>query len=256
MSDRPAGGPGAPESDRHYSYAHYASRDVAEGFDALRFGGPIGRYLLEEQQTLLLGAVGPPGGRTILDVGTGTGRAALALAAAGASVTGVDASREMLEVARTRAAEMGVTAQFEVADAHALPFGDRSVEVAICLRLLMHVPDWRRCVGELCRVARWRVIVDFPARASFAAIESATRQRAASAGRVTEPYRVLAERDVRQALATGGFHLVAVHRQFVLPIAFHKMVGSRGLTRAIEGGLGALGLRRLVGSPVTMVAER
>jgi hypothetical protein len=37
----------------HYSYAHYADRDVAEGFDALRFGGPIGRYLLEQQETIL-----------------------------------------------------------------------------------------------------------------------------------------------------------------------------------------------------------
>ena len=42
---------GAPRD--HYSYSHYASRDVAEGFDALRFGGPIGQYLLECQQSLL-----------------------------------------------------------------------------------------------------------------------------------------------------------------------------------------------------------
>jgi ubiquinone/menaquinone biosynthesis C-methylase UbiE len=256
MTDQPGGDPGTPGAARHYSYAHYASRDVAEGFDALRFGGPIGRYLLEAQQHLLLEAVDPPAGRAILDVGTGTGRAALALAAAGASVTGVDASREMLDVARARATESGLSAQFEVADAHALPFADRSVDVAICLRLLMHVPDWRLCVGELCRVARWRVIVDFPARASFAALESAARRRAAASGRVAEPYRVLAEREVRERLEAGGFHLLAVHRQFVLPIALHKKVGSRALTTAVEGGLGALGLRRLFGSPVTMVAER
>ena len=146
----------------------------------------------------------------------------------------------MLAVARARAAESGLAAEFEVADAHALPFADRSVDVAICLRLLMHLPDWRRCVGELCRVARWRVILDFPARASFAALESAARRHAAAAGRLTEPYRVLAERDVRQALEAGGFRVIAVHRQFVLPIALHKKVGSRRLTIAVEAGLGAL----------------
>ena len=70
---------------RHYSYAHYADRDVAEGFDALRFSGPIGRYLLESQEALLLDALTPPRGRTVLDVGTGTGRAAIGLARAGAS---------------------------------------------------------------------------------------------------------------------------------------------------------------------------
>ena len=30
---------------QHYSYTHYASKDVAEGFDNLRFSGPIGRHL-------------------------------------------------------------------------------------------------------------------------------------------------------------------------------------------------------------------
>lgn len=262
MSDRPIAGPGSPPGGsrhseaRHYSYAHYADRDVAAGFDALRFGGPIGGYLLEVQQQLLLDVVTSPATRTVLDVGTGTGRAALALAAAGATVTGVDASREMLDVARTRAAELGLSATFEVGDAHHLPIADRSIDVAISLRMLMHVPDWPRCVAELCRVSRWRVVLDFPAKASFAALESAARRRAAAAGRKTEPYRVLAERDVRASLAAGGFRVTAVHRQFVLPIALHKKVGSLGATKMIERGLAAIGLRRLFGSPVTMVAER
>ena len=262
MSDQPGAGPGsqpaspAANEARHYSYAHYADRDVATGFDALRFGGPIGRHLLEVQQRLLLDAVTSPATRTVVDVGTGTGRAALALAAAGATVTGLDASREMLDVARARAAELRLTASFEVGDAHHLPLADRSVDVAISLRMLMHVPDWPQCVAELCRVSRWRVVVDFPAQASFAALESAARKRAAAAGRKTEPYRVIAERDVRARLEAGGFHVVAIHRQFVLPIALHKKIGSLGVTTVVEAGLAALGLRRLFGSPVTMVAER
>src|SRR5215469_10641398 len=122
---------GSKDEARHYSYAHYANQDVAEGFDALRFGGPIGRYLLETQQALLLDAIAPPAGRKVLDVGTGTGRAALALAAAGAVVVGVDASAEMLAVARQRASDRSLNVRFEVADAHAIPFQDRSVDVAV-----------------------------------------------------------------------------------------------------------------------------
>jgi ubiquinone/menaquinone biosynthesis C-methylase UbiE len=254
VSERPAAGPDGTR--RHYGYTHYANREVAEGFDALRFGGPIGRHLLEVQQAILLGAIAPIEGRHVLDVGTGTGRAALALAAAGARVTGVDASREMLGVARARAVELGVTPTFEVADAQALPFANRSMDAAICFRLLMHVQDWRRCVKELCRVSRWRVVLDFPARSSFAALESMVRRVAATAGRATEPYIVLAERDVRMELASNGFRVTAVHRQFVLPIALHKTIGSVGVTTTVENGLRVLGLRRLLGSPVTMVAER
>jgi ubiquinone/menaquinone biosynthesis C-methylase UbiE len=243
-------------SREHYSYRHYASRQVAEGFDALRFGGPIGRYLAERQAAILRDAFAPLDGRSILDVGTGTGRAAVELAAGGATVTGVDASAEMLEVARTRAMDAGVTLQLGQSDAHDLPFGDRSVDGAVSLRVLMHAIDWRRCVSELCRVSRWRVVVDFPAALSFAALESGARHLAKGFGRPVEAYRVMREADVVRAFAAAGFTVVRVHRQFVLPIAVHKAVNSLPATRGVETALASVGLLRALGSPVTMVAER
>jgi len=247
----------APSGERsHYSYTHYADHGVAEGFDALRFSGPIGKYLLRAQESLLLEALAPVAGRRVLDVGTGTGRAAIGLARAGASVVGLDYSAEMLRVARTRASEVGVSLELGIADAHALPVSDRSVDAAVSLRVLMHAIDWRTCVGELCRVARWRVVVDFPALVSAAALESAARHLINRLGGRTEAYRVMAERDVARAFAGHGFRIVMVRRQFVLPIALHKKVGSLGVTRGVEGALAAVGVLRLLGSPVTVVAER
>ena len=245
-----------PAGRGHYSYRHYANRQVAEGFDALRFSGPIGRLLLDSQEALLLDALSPTTGRRILDVGTGTGRAAIGLAKAGAIVRGVDASAEMLEVARARARQAGVNAEFVPGDAHDLPFRDRSFDAAVSLRVLMHTPDWRRCVGELCRVSRWRVVTDFPARFSLAAIESGTRRVHRSLAGVTEAYRVMAPFDVEQTFASHGFKVIRIHRQFVLPIALHKSINSLRFTRMAEGLLERAGLLRLLGSPVTMVAER
>jgi ubiquinone/menaquinone biosynthesis C-methylase UbiE len=251
---RPAG---AQDIDRdHYSYAHYADRGVAEGFDALRFSGPVGQYLLHSQQTLLVEALTPQRGRRIVDVGTGTGRAAIGLAERGASLIGLDASAEMLRVAGTRARQAGVSVQLALADAHRLPLADRSVDGAVSLRVLMHALDWRQCVAELCRVARARVVVDFPAQASAAALESAARKIRNRAGGRTEAYRVIAERDVRAAFARCGYRVVTVRRQFVLPINLHKKIGRLGATLAIERALAAAGLLGLFGSPVTMVAER
>jgi len=248
---------------QHYSYTHYASKDVAEGFDNLRFSGPIGRYLLAEQEALLMAAFAPLGadghslsGCSVVDVGTGTGRAAIGLARAGASVVGVDASSEMLDVARERAATAGVALQFEVGDAHALPFPSAHFDGAVSLRVLMHTPDWARCVGELCRVARRRVVVDFPSMSSLAAVESGVRHVRRTVGHRVEAYRVMSERSVVAAFEANGYRVVHIHRQFVLPIAFHKAVGSLGFTRGVERVLGAVGLLRLAGSPVTMVAER
>lgn len=250
---------------QHYSYTHYANKDVAAGFDQLRFSGPIGEYLLETQESLLLeaftpiaagGAGGPLAGAHVLDVGTGTGRAAIGLARAGATVVGVDASSEMLEVARERAAAAGVPVTFDVGDAHALPFPAGHFDGAVSLRVLMHTPDWSRCVGELCRVARRRVVVDFPSLSSLAALESGARHLRRAAGRPVEAYRVMSERSVIAAFEAHGLRVVRVHRQFVLPIALHKAIGSLAFTRGTERLLSAVGLLWLAGSPVTMVAER
>jgi ubiquinone/menaquinone biosynthesis C-methylase UbiE len=249
------GRPG-PSSADHYSYTTYADRDLADRFDALRFGGPIGGLLAETQDRVLAEFLGPLEGRRVVDVGTGTGRAAISLARRGAVVTGIDASAEMLAVAVERASRAGVTATFARGDAHALDFADRAFDAAVSLRVLMHTPDWRLCLAELCRVSRGRVVFDYPARVSVAAIQAGTRRVAARLGVRTETYRVISERAVRNALAGAGFAVVGAHRQFVLPIALHKTFDSRALTVRVEGLLAAAGLLRVFGSPVTVVAER
>ena len=254
MSD--AGRRAAPVERDHYSYAHYADHGVAAGFDALRFSGDVGRFLLEQQERLLIEALRPTPGMQIADVGTGTGRAAICLTRAGAAVVGLAASIETLGVARLRAAEAGVTIALGVADGHQLPLRDRAVDAAVCLRVLMHAIDWRQCVAELCRVSRQRVVVDFPAALSFAAIESRVRAARKKRGFPVEAYRVIAERDVVAAFATHGYRVVRVRRQFVLPIALHKSIGRFRVTRGVERLLAGVGLLRLLGSPVTMVAER
>jgi ubiquinone/menaquinone biosynthesis C-methylase UbiE len=245
--------PAAPD---HYSYTVYADPAMADRFEQVRFGGPIGGLLAESQERVLGEFAAPLAGREVLDVGTGTGRAAIVLAAAGARVTGVDASAEMLRVARERAAARGVAVRFDQGDAHALPFADGAFALAVSLRVLMHTPGWRQCVGELCRVAREAVILDYPAAFSAAAFQAAARRLGRWAGADVEAYRVFTDRSIRRELARHGFRVRAEHRQFVLPIALHKRLGSRERTEAIERTLERVGLLGLVGSPVTVVAER
>ncbi len=251
----PGTGAGGPERD-HYSYRVYADPSMAEQFEAARFGGAIGQLLARSQEDVLFRFLGPLEGVAVLDVGTGTGRAALAVARKGAAVTGVDASPEMLRVAVERAAAAGVAVRFEVGDAHALAFPDRSFDAAVSLRVLMHTPDWRRCLGELCRVSRSRVVFDYPSATSAAAIQALGRRMVAATGRTVEAYRVLRGGAIRAVLEAHGFRVKGVHRQFVLPIAVHKLIGSRGFTEGVERVLAAVGLLRLFGSPVTVVAER
>jgi ubiquinone/menaquinone biosynthesis C-methylase UbiE len=229
---------------------------MAECFDRRRFSGPIGTLVAGTQERLLVAALPDVAGQQVLDVGTGTGRAALALARRGAQVVGLDASAEMLRVARTRAQAEGLEVRFVEGDAHRLGYADASFDAAISLRVLMHTPDWRRCLAELCRVARARVVFDYPATMSAAALQSLARRVAAFLGARTEAYRVLRDGDVERELARHGFLVAERHRQFVLPIALHKAIGSRAFTGATEGVMARLGLLRLFGSPVTVVAVR
>lgn len=240
----------------HYSYTVYADPGTARTFDERRFGGPIGDLVARGQAETLARFLGPVEGRSILDVGTGTGRAALLLSAAGARVTGVDASEEMLAIARKRAVEQQADVRFEAGDAHALGFPDRSFDVAVSLRVLMHTPRWQTCVGELCRVARDRVLIDYPSARSTALLQSVGRRVRHAAGANTEPYRVFFDREIAAALHRHGFQVRSVHRQFVLPIALHKAIGSQAFTEALERVLRRLGLLHLFGSPVTVLAER
>jgi 2-polyprenyl-3-methyl-5-hydroxy-6-metoxy-1,4-benzoquinol methylase len=240
----------------HYSYTIYGDPNTARTFDDRRFGGPIGDLIATTQATVLADFIGSIPNRTILDVGTGTGRAALLMAQGGARVTGIDASEEMLAIARQRATEAGAAIAFRAGDAHALDFQDRSFDVVISLRVIMHTPRWTDCVGELCRVADQLVILDYPSSRSIALVQSTARRVLAARGRRTEPYRVFSRRQIEDALGRSGFRIRSVHRQFVLPIALHKAVGSKRFTIAVERWLERLGLLRLFGSPVTVVAER
>jgi ubiquinone/menaquinone biosynthesis C-methylase UbiE len=172
-------------------------------------------------------------------------------------VTAVDASEEMLAIARQRAAEQSLTTiRFKRGDAHALDFADRSFDAVVSFRMLMHTPRWERCVAELCRVAERLVIVDYPSATSVALFESLTRRLTHAMGARTEPYRVFTHRTITDAFDRNGFRIRSVHRQFVLPIALHKAIGSRRFTRATERVLDHAGLLKPFGSPVTLVAER
>jgi ubiquinone/menaquinone biosynthesis C-methylase UbiE len=246
---------GVPSPD-HYSYTHYADPSTASRFEADRFGGPIGDLVASTQARVVANFVGRIHERDILDVGTGTGRAALLFARGGAYVTAVDASDAMLAVARQRAAQEGVKIHFARGDAHALDFPDRSFDAVVCLRVLMHTPEWRRCIDELCRVAKRLVVVDYPSSRSVAAVESTFRRVTHRFGARTEPYQVLSDREIAEAFARCDFRVRSIHRQFVLPIALHKAIGSPRLTTRVEDVLDRVGLLSLFGSPVSIVAER
>ena len=76
----------------------------------------------------------------------------------------------------------------------------------VCYRLLAHSIDWRRLVGELCRVARHRVVVDYPARRSMnVASEALFRIKNSIERGTTRPFALYGRGEVARAFAAAGF---------------------------------------------------
>lgn len=90
----------------------------------------------------------------VLDLATGTGDQALALIKSQSSIqsiTGIDLSKEMLEIARRK---IPCKMQFLVADAEKLPFKDRSFDAATFSFGIRNVSDPLKALNEIYRVLK------------------------------------------------------------------------------------------------------
>ncbi|WP_437546142.1 metalloregulator ArsR/SmtB family transcription factor [Sorangium sp. So ce367] len=89
----------------------------------------------------------------VLDVGSGDGAAASALAPYCRSLTCIDSSSRMIEAARERFSTQ-LHVRVQVADVHALPFGDASFDSVLVFHTLTYAEDPPRALEECARVLR------------------------------------------------------------------------------------------------------
>lgn len=128
-----------PAEDVRSGYARWAgSYEVAKN-PLIHVEEPVVHALIEPL---------PPG--DALDAACGTGRHARWLAARGHRVIGIDATPEMLELAR----EAMPDADLRLGDLTALPVETASVDLVVCALALTHCEDLRAPVAELARVLR------------------------------------------------------------------------------------------------------
>lgn len=103
----------------------------------------------------LVQSAAPSNGDRVLDIGCGTGivaRTVCPLVGATGTVTGLDASPNMLAVARNRAEQAGLQVDWQEGSAEQLPFGEGSYDVALCQFALMFFTDRAAALSEMHRV--------------------------------------------------------------------------------------------------------
>jgi len=243
--------PPAPQApDREQPDVETASDDYAS-----RFAGSVGAWFLDLQArcTLeLLRGVAP--GATVLDVGGGHGQLTPALLAAGYDIVVLGSAPEAgARIARY--CESG-RCRFTVGDLTNLPYPARSFDIVISFRLLPHMRAWRRVIAEACRVARTTVIVDYPSSRSINVFADRLFGLKRRIERNTRPFTLFHPRDIAGAFTEHGFVITGSKPQFLWPMVLHRAHGSRFLGGVLESVPRALGLTRLLGSPVIARAER
>jgi SAM-dependent methyltransferase len=155
----------------------------------------------------------PQAAENILDLGCGAGQLTERIAAAGAKVTGVDASPNMVAATRAR----GIAA--EDGSAESLPFADRSFDAVFSNAVLHWVRGQDAMMTEVRRVLRpgGRFVAEMGGHGNIAAIRVAFAAVLARLG-----YATLGERDnyyptpdaYTRRLTSNGF---AVERMILFP---------------------------------------
>jgi ubiquinone/menaquinone biosynthesis C-methylase UbiE len=145
---------------------------AADGYDtwAGRYDQP-GNQLIDIEQPVVRRILDQLPRGTALDAACGTGRHAEYLAELGHPVLGVDASAEMLAVARAKVPG----GEFHQGDLHQLPLPGQCADIVVCALALAHVGDLGPVLGEFARVLRpgghlvisdttheWPVVLELP----------------------------------------------------------------------------------------------
>jgi demethylmenaquinone methyltransferase/2-methoxy-6-polyprenyl-1,4-benzoquinol methylase/phosphoethanolamine N-methyltransferase len=124
----------------------------------------------EKQNRAIVRKADVQAGQKVLDVGCGTGAQTLPAAAVAGpgNVSGIDASPDMIEIARRKAKKRRLDVDFRVAPMEDLPFENNQFDLALSGFMLHHLPDDVKLQGlqEVRRVLKpggQFVAVDFSA---------------------------------------------------------------------------------------------
>jgi SAM-dependent methyltransferase len=222
---------------------------------ARRFTGGVGRWFVATQSRVTLGLLRAlPAGASILDVGGGHAQIAPPLIEAGYEVTVVGS--DPVCAARLEPWITQGRCRFEAINRRAFPYPDQSFDAVVCLRLLPHSVAWTGLIGELCRVARRSVVIDYPSLRSANILADRLFKLKRRIELNTRGFIMFTPREIHRAFADEGFIVRDERPQFLLPMVLHRLTDQVHLSKAAETPGRLLGLTRWFGSPVISRADR
>lgn len=236
-----------PERDAHLEATRAYYDEFSRRYDARRGGNEPGGYhdLIDDLEVDFVERFGR--GLDVLEVGCGTGLLLQRISAFARSAKGVDLSPGMLERARERGLDVTVGSATE------LPFPAESFDVACSFKVLPHVREIRRALGEMARVLRpgGVLIAEFYNPFSMRGLVKKLGPAGAISDQTREDAvytRFDAPSDVERLLPEGTRPLASRGARLVIPAAAAMRVpGLRSILRRAEWALCDSPLHRFAG---------
>ena len=143
------------------SYKGYES----ENYDSLRLSTPAAKKEIQLQKNNLSYLVFKAKGTKLLDVACGTGF--FFNLYKGKKIYGIDISKDMLKVAKSR--NLSNVKMLKNANAEKIPFSSSFFDIVVSNKFIMHHPDYMKIIKEMARVTKkgGSIIVDFPNKNSL-----------------------------------------------------------------------------------------
>jgi SAM-dependent methyltransferase len=135
-----------------------ASDQKAAKLSDKRLETVLGRYISSRQKELILDLVAPHAGERMLGVDCGTGNYLQLFREKGCTVTGIDASAEMLKIAREK---IGDSIELVFGTSDDLPFSDNEFDIVTLITSLEISSNPEKALAEAIRVCRDRVFIGF-----------------------------------------------------------------------------------------------
>lgn len=137
---------------------HSSDRSFVDYYDQQsRSPGTIQRFASVRNKALsfLSSRLGrTPKNLEVADIGCATGAQSQLWAELGHQVHGLDVNASLVEIARTRAHDAGLSISYDIGSATNLPYSASSMDVVLIPELLEHVAEWQRCLEEAIRVLK------------------------------------------------------------------------------------------------------
>ena len=137
-----------------------------------------------------------------------------------------------------------------------IPVADGSFDAVVSVRMMAHVDDPARFVAECTRIAGRAVLLDYASKRSANFLADALFTWKKSVERDTRVFRSFDDGEVLALLAAHGFRPAGMVRQFFWPMALHRAHKSASAAQALEAGARAIGISRVLGSPVLALFAR